>query len=90
MAFLRSRVTLIYDQMVYLREYDDALRKFLLREPRGYPPLCCNILVPSRNPKAKAGYIIMEQVEYPLMSAAIRSRLLRCCLRPELFLWSNP
>ncbi len=31
----------VYEQMVYLREHDDALRKFLLREPRGYPPLCC-------------------------------------------------
>lgn len=27
----------VYEQMVYLREHDDALRKFLLREPRGYP-----------------------------------------------------
>lgn len=58
----------VYEQMVYLREHDDALRKFLLREPRGYPPLCCNILVPPKDPKAAAGYIIMEQVEYPLMS----------------------
>lgn len=57
----------VYEQMVYLREHDDALRKFLLREPRGYPPLCCNILVPPKDPKAAAGYIIMEQVEYPLM-----------------------
>ena len=40
----------------------------MLREPRGYPPLCCNLLVPAKNPEADAGYIIMEQTEYPVMS----------------------
>ncbi len=40
----------------------------MLREPRGYPPLCCNLIVPAKDPRAKAGYIIMEQTEYPMMS----------------------
>ncbi|EPX87624.1 proline racemase [Rubellimicrobium thermophilum DSM 16684] len=39
-----------------------------LREPRGYPAHCCNLLVPPSHPEAQAGYIIMEQVEYPMMS----------------------
>ena len=58
----------VYEQMLYLREHDDQLRKLMLREPRGYPPLCCNLIVPAKHPDADAGYIIMEQVEYPVMS----------------------
>ncbi|MGG5333443.1 proline racemase family protein [Enterococcus sp. AZ163] len=58
----------VYEMMQNLRNTDDGLRKFLLREPRGYPPLCCNIVVPPKHPDAEAGFIIMEQVEYPMMS----------------------
>lgn len=58
----------VYEMMQNLKKTDDGLRKFLLSEPRGYPPLCCNIIVPPKNPNAAAGFIIMEQVEYPLMS----------------------
>lgn len=58
----------VYEKMAWLRENDDQLRKLMLREPRGYPPLCCNIIVPPSHPDADAGYIIMEQVEYPVMS----------------------
>lgn len=58
----------VYEKMVWLRENDDQLRKLMLREPRGYPPLCCNIIVPPCHPDADAGYVIMEQVEYPVMS----------------------
>lgn len=58
----------VYEQMEYLRQHDDQLRLMMLREPRGYPPLCCNLLVPPKHPDANAGYIIMEQVEYPVMS----------------------
>lgn len=55
----------VYEMMQNLRKTDDGLRKFLLREPRGYPPLCCNIVVPPKHPDAAAGFIIMEQVELP-------------------------
>ncbi|TDX22847.1 proline racemase [Modicisalibacter xianhensis] len=58
----------VHEKMVWLRENDDQLRKLMLREPRGYPPLCCNIIVPPCHPDADAGYIILEQVEYPVMS----------------------
>lgn len=58
----------VYEMMENLKNTDDSLRKFLLREPRGYPPLCCNIVVPPKHPDAAAGFIIMEQVEYPMMS----------------------
>lgn len=60
----------VYDQMVYLREESDHLRTLMLREPRGYPGLCCNVLVPADHPDADAAFIIMEQMEYPAMSGS--------------------
>lgn len=58
----------VYEKMHWLRDNDDQMRKLLLREPRGYPAHCCNIIVPPSHPEAQAGYIILEQVEYPVMS----------------------
>ena len=58
----------VYEMEEYLRLHDDSLRKFLLREPRGYPAMCCNVIVPPKHPEAAAGFIIMEQTEYPMMS----------------------
>lgn len=58
----------VYEKMRWLEQNDDGLRKLLLREPRGYPAHCCNIIVPPSHPEAAAGYIILEQVEYPMMS----------------------
>jgi proline racemase len=58
----------VYEQMRWLEKNDDQVRMLMLREPRGYPPLCCNIIVPPKHPQADAGFIIMEQVEYPVMS----------------------
>lgn len=57
-----------HEKMQWLETNDDGLRKLLLREPRGYPAHCCNIVVPPSHPEAQAGYIIMEQIEYPVMS----------------------
>ena len=58
----------VYQQMRWLEKNDDQLRLLMLREPRGYPAACCNLVVPAKHPDAAAGYIIMEQVEYPVMS----------------------
>ena len=58
----------VYEKMKWLETNDDQLRKLMLREPRGYPAHCCNIIVPPTHPEADAGYIIMEQIEYPVMS----------------------
>ncbi|WP_198588219.1 proline racemase family protein [Geodermatophilus chilensis] len=58
----------VYQQMRWLESHDDQLRRLMLREPRGYPAACCNLVVPAKHPEAAAGYIIMEQVEYPVMS----------------------
>jgi proline racemase len=42
----------------------------MLQEPRGNPALCCNALVAPCDPRADAGFIIMEQTEYPPMSGS--------------------
>ena len=58
----------MFDKMQHLRHHGDGLRKLMLREPRGYPALCCNLILPPTRPEADAGFVIMEQVEYPGMS----------------------
>ena len=58
----------MFDAMTWLQANRDDLRLRMLREPRGYPAANCNLVLPSSNPEAAAGYVIMEQVEYPGMS----------------------
>jgi proline racemase len=58
----------MFDRMAWLRANRDDLRLRMLREPRGYPAANCNLLLPPTDPAADAGYVIMEQVEYPGMS----------------------
>ncbi|HLC03474.1 MAG TPA: proline racemase family protein [Anaerolineales bacterium] len=56
------------EKKTYLETHADSLRMLMLHEPRGYPALCCNILLPPTHPDADAGFVIMEQTEYPGMS----------------------
>jgi proline racemase len=58
----------MFEKMKYLETQADDLRKLMLREPRGYPASNCNLILPPTNPEADAGFVIMEQVEYPPMS----------------------
>ena len=58
----------MYEKMAWLRANADDLRLRMLREPRGYPASCCNLILPPTRPEADAGFVIMEQVEYPGMS----------------------
>jgi len=58
----------MFEKMRYFETQADDLRKRMLREPRGYPAANCNLILPPTHPDADAGYIIMEQVEYPPMS----------------------
>jgi proline racemase len=60
----------VYAKMRWLEKHGDSLRRLMLREPRGYPGLCCNALVAAGDPAADAGVIIMEQTEYPPMSGS--------------------
>ena len=58
----------MFEKMQYFARHHDDVRKRMLREPRGYPAANCNLILPPTHAEAQAGYIIMEQVEYPLMS----------------------
>jgi proline racemase len=58
----------MFAKMQNFAQHHDDIRQRMLREPRGYPAMCCNLILPATRPEAQAGYIIMEQVEYPPMS----------------------
>ena len=58
----------MFDKMTHFMTKADSLRKLMLREPRGYPAANCNLILPPTLPEADAGFIIMEQTEYPGMS----------------------
>jgi proline racemase len=58
----------MFEKMKYLERNADGLRKRMLREPRGYPAANCNLVLPPTDPRAQAGFVIMEQTEYVAMS----------------------
>jgi proline racemase len=60
----------MFEKKTYLEKHGDGLRKRMLREPRGYPAANCNLILPPSDPRAVAGFVIMEQVEYPPMSGS--------------------
>jgi proline racemase len=60
----------VFEKMKWMEQNADHIRLRMLREPRGYPVLCCNVIVPPCHPDADAGFIIMEQTEYPAMSGS--------------------
>lgn len=62
--------TTMWDKMRHIAGHHDDLRLRMLREPRGYPAANCNLVLPATDPAAVAGFIIMEQVEYPPMSGS--------------------
>lgn len=60
----------MFEKMQWLQTHADHLRLRMLREPRGYPAMCCNLILPPTHPEADAGFVIMEQTEYPAMSGS--------------------
>ncbi|MBM4423575.1 MAG: hypothetical protein FJ030_09315 [Chloroflexi bacterium] len=60
----------MFEKMKHFEQHHDHIRLRMLREPRGYPPACCNLILPPTRPDCDAGFIIMEQVEYPPMSGS--------------------
>lgn len=60
----------MFEKMRHLREQGDGLRKFLLFEPRGGAVHSANVVLPTTNPKAQLGFVIMESTEYPPMSGS--------------------
>ena len=62
--------TTMFEKRLYLEQHADHLRRRMLREPRGYPGLCCNLILPPTIAEADAGFVIMEQTDYPPMSGS--------------------
>jgi len=60
----------MFEKRLHLEQHADHLRKRMLREPRGYPGLCCNLILPPTSAEADAGFVIMEQTDYPPMSGS--------------------
>jgi proline racemase len=60
----------MFEKMRYFQSHLDEFRLRMLREPRGYPAANCNVILPPSDPRAAAGYIIMEQMEYAPMSGS--------------------
>ena len=58
----------MFEKKTWLETHADHIRLRMLREPRGYPAANCNLILPPTHPEADAGFVIMEQVEYPPMS----------------------
>jgi len=60
----------VLEKMRDMAKNHDHIRTLMLQEPRGNPAFCANALVPPCHPQAAAGFIIMEQSEYPPMSGS--------------------
>jgi proline racemase len=60
----------VFDKRLFLQIYQDDLRRMILFEPRGAVHHNANVLVPSTNPEAQMGYVILESTEYPAMSGS--------------------
>ncbi|KAF5862422.1 hypothetical protein ETB97_011696 [Aspergillus alliaceus] len=60
----------MYDKMMHFWTQADELRQLLLNEPRGRPAKNANLILPPCDPRADAGFIIMESNEYPPMSGS--------------------
>lgn len=58
----------MFEKARWLETQGDDLRAFLLHEPRGKVTLCTNLVLPSSNPQAQMGYVIIEPASYPPMS----------------------
>ena len=63
----------MFDKMQWLHRREDGLRKFLLYEPRGAAVHSANLVLPSRNPKAALGYVIMGESQRVHRAAGSRA-----------------
>ncbi len=69
-AFPLVKGATMAERLEYAKAHLDGLRKLVLREPRGYPALCANIIVPPASPGADIGLIVLEQGGFRPMSGS--------------------
>ncbi len=61
----------LFEKMIYFEQHADWFRRLMLKEPRGFPSACVNLVLPPTDPEADAAYVIMEQPDYyPAMSGS--------------------
>ncbi|EHY54918.1 hypothetical protein HRR83_005823 [Exophiala dermatitidis] len=60
----------MYEKMRYFWTQKDSLRQLLLNEPRGRSSMNTNLVLPPCDPRADAGFLIMESEEYAPMSGS--------------------
>jgi proline racemase len=58
------------DKLRHINEVDDSIRKFLCFEPRGRPQTSANLVFPSLDPRADAGFIICQADRAHAMSGS--------------------
>lgn len=58
------------DKLRHINEVDDTIRKFLCFEPRGRPQSSANLVFPSLDPEADAGFIICQADRAHAMSGS--------------------
>ena len=59
----------MFEKKVYLEQHHDSFRRLMLGEPRSSPTTNVNLILPSSDPRADVGVVIMEQAPYyPPMS----------------------
>jgi proline racemase len=59
----------MFEKKTFLEQHHDAFRRLLLNEPRASPTTNVNLILPSPDPRADVGVVIMEQAPYyPPMS----------------------
>jgi len=58
----------VFEKMQHVQTKADDLRLFLLQEPRGRVTQCVNLVVPATDPRADAGFVIIESDYYVPMS----------------------
>lgn len=60
----------MFEKRLYLEREMDQVRQLLLFEPRGAAVQNANIILPSNNPEADMGFVVLESTEYPAMSGS--------------------
>jgi proline racemase len=60
----------MFEKRAYFEAHLDQLRRLLLMEPRGAVWHNANVVLPSNDPAADMGYLILESTEYPAMSGS--------------------
>ncbi|KAI9931711.1 hypothetical protein ASPWEDRAFT_384902 [Aspergillus wentii DTO 134E9] len=58
------------EKLIHISTKHDHIRQLLLNEPRGRPSMNTNLLLPPCDPRADAGFLIMESEEYAPMSGS--------------------